>query len=69
MGLDISAAANKNKNIRNVLNKVSHEELKKKSGHKCVMINKKPWKATGKVTLRNSKSKIKSQIGIIPLKK
>ena len=33
------------------------------------MINKKPWKATRKVTLSSSKSKIKSQIGIIPLKK
>ena len=40
-----------------VLKKVSHEELKKKSEHKCVMISNKPWKATRKVTLSSSKSR------------
>ena len=33
------------------------------------MINQKPWKATRKVTMSSSKSEIKSQIGIIPVKK
>ena len=60
---------NKNKNNRNILNTDSHRELKKKSEDEFVMINKKPWKATRKVTLSSSKSKITSQIGIIPLKK
>ena len=58
-----------NKNNRNTRNKVSHRELKKKSELKFVIINKKPSKATRKVTLSSRKSAIKSQIGIIPLKK
>jgi len=58
MGLDISAGAKQKQH--DMLKKVLHRELKKKSKHKFVMINKNHWKATRKMILSSSKSEINS---------
>ena len=65
MGLEQNKTVlEQNKNNRNILNKVLHRELKKKSEHKFLMINMKPLE---KLTLISSKSEIKSHFGIMPL--
>ena len=70
MWLDISAGAKqKQKQQEYTKQSLAQGVEKKNQNTNLVVINKKPWKASRKVTFSSGKSKIKSHIGIIPLKK